>query len=364
MPPDVEGVTMGSWRTLLRNNLRRKRLWGALLGTIFLGGLSVYVLYSLLGSDITEPNLMQLLEKLGPATFAYATLVGSLVYIPTLALAIVGWGTIMGNLSHFQHWPQHFRIYAITTITRRIPGTIWYMLGRIVMYERFQIKRSVTAIASGVEFAAILLGAILITLITWPLVLSGHEINPLWLVLGLCIGVLLLNPPVLQTAIQRLSRQSEPINLRYHHLLTWVLIYAGVWIGGGLVLFMLATSIHPLAWTTLPPLIGIWATVGLVGAVFAFIPFSLGVQELTLTALMSPYTGTAEALIIALLMRAVLTLNEVCWALIAGLLGLTGLIRTPVDERSVIVDSQEEESLSDTKKPQEVSQTVPLLPPK
>jgi hypothetical protein len=276
-------------------------------------------------------------ERIGSNALLQMLLVASVVYALDLALAIIGWGWIMGKLSNVWNWPQHFRIYCITAVTRRLPGTLWYMLGRVVMYERLAVTRSIVAIAGGVEFAAIILAGLIVVLITWPIALSGQTLNPLWFAFGLLVCIVLLNPPVLRAAIRRMSRQYASIDLGYHHLLGWVSLYIAVWCVGGALLFVLAASIaaHPLPFARLPAIIGIWATTSVVSALLSFIPFGLGVQEVTLALLLAPLTGRDEAIVIAVLMRIVLTLNEVLWALIAGLFGFL----TPVQP---LLDSDQE----------------------
>jgi hypothetical protein len=351
---------MSGWREILRNGWRSKSVRGALIGAVVLGGLSGYALYSLLRKDMPGVNLEQLVDRIGIGMF----LVAGLVYAGDLALAIIGWGLIVGTLGEVWDWPQHFRIYCITSVTRRLPGTMWYMLGRIVMYERLRVARSVTAIAGGVEFAATILGGLLVAIITWPIALSGRQINPLWFVAGLLLGALLINPPMLRAVLRRISPQSAPLDLRYRQLFGWMLLYACVWCGGGGVLYVLTNTIHPLPLTMLATLIGIWATSGLVSLLLSFIPFGLGIQELALSALLAPYVGGPEAIVIALLMRGVLTINEVLWALIAGLLGLTGLLRSAQNKQIVTLPTMSAIGLSEAKKPEELYEPSAVIPPK
>ena len=351
---------MSGWRGVLRKGWSSKSVRGALIGAIVIGGLSAYALYSLLRRDAPGAYFGQMLDRIGIGMF----LAASLVYAGDLALAIVGWSLIVGTLGELWNWRQHFRIYCITAITRPLPGTMWYMLGRIFMYERLRVPRSITVIAGGLELATTILGGLLVAVVTWPIALSGHEINPAWFVAGLLLGALLLNPSILRVLIRRVSPQSTPLDLRYRQLFGWMLLYAVVWCGGGGILFVLATTIHPLPLTMLVTVIGIWSTSGLVSLLFSFVPFGLGVQELALSALLAPYVGGGEAIVIALLMRGVLTINEAMWALIAGLLGLTGLLGPSQDKQTVNLESMDEIILSDGKKSEELYETASVIPPK
>lgn len=305
---------MNDWRERLRRAIRRKRFWGALIAMLLVSVLSGYALYGVIRSG-KEIDLQQVLGRIDARMFLFS----SLVYAVALLLAVIGWGWIVGALSGMWNWPQHARIYCITAITRRLPGTLWYIVGRVVMYERLQVPRALVAVGGGLEYAMIMLSGLLVALLTLP----GQSLNPLWLAGGVLLGCLVLNPPVLRALVRRISPASAPLAVRYRDLLGWALVYAGVWCFGGGVLYVLATTIHPLPLAALPRMIGIWATAGIVTSFTAFIPFGLGVQELTLTALLgSTIGGAPEALVVALLMRVVLTVNEVLWALLAGLFGL------------------------------------------
>ena len=204
------------------------------------------------------------------------------------------------------------------------------------MYERLGVGRALVAVGGGLEYAMILSSGLLVALVMWPLALPGQSISPWWMVGGLLLGGVALHPRTLRAVVQRLSPNSAPLQIRYRDLLGWMLVYAGVWCFGGGVLYVLAATIHPLAWSALPVVIGIWATAGIVTSFTTFIPFGLGVQELTLTALLGSTVGSpAEALVVALLMRLVLTLNEVVWALVAGVVELIEVSRSAAGDETL-----------------------------
>lgn len=366
---------MTSWRALLQQSLRKKRFWGALAGMLIILGVSAYALYGMFRNGNQGITFDQLREHLTLGVFLNA----SLVYAIDLALAITGWILIMGTLSEYWNWPQHVRIYCISAVTRRLPGSMWYLLGRVVMYEKQEVPRSLTLIASGIEYVVTLLGGLLVAIVTWPIVLSGSQISPLWLIGALLAGGLLLNPPTLRAIVKRLSPQTHALNLRYRNLIGWIGFYGLVWCGGGVILFVLAQALHPLPLGVLPAIIGVWATSALLPQLLTFMPFGLGVQEVTLSALLSPFVGSTEAIVIALLMRIVLTLNEVLWACVAS------VIRLP--DRAQIISAEplgnqidphqnmtalssarlieKSSSLrSDAQKPQEVPPIQSVIPPK
>lgn len=351
---------MSTWNQRLRHMMRRKRFWGALIAMFVVSVLSVYALYGVLRSG-GEIDFWQLIGRIDARMFVLS----SLVYAVALALAVVGWGWIISVLSGVWNWPQHVRIYCVTNITRRLPGTMWYILGRVMMYERLGVGRGLVAVGGGLEYAMILTSGLLVALMMWPLALPGQNISPWWLFGGLLLGGAALHPRTLRAVVRRLSPNAAPLVIRYRDLLGWALVYAGVWCFGGAVLYVLAATIHPLPWSALPVIVGVWATAGIVTSFTTFIPFGLGVQELTLTALLGNLVGSpAEALVVALLMRLVLTINEVVWALAAGLGGFIATLRTSQNEQTVRPGTDQHEPHSDAKNPDEVYKITPVFPRK
>src|SRR5262249_33121915 len=149
-------------------------LWGGLAGLLILSLLIAYALYSLRRGGTAGPNTFyDLIEHIGFGTF----ITTGLLYASILMPAIIAWGWIVGVVSGVWSWSYHFRIYCVTTITKRLPGSFWYMFGRVFMYERLGVSRSQTIIAGGLEYALIILGGLLVSVVTWPLALSSQALN-------------------------------------------------------------------------------------------------------------------------------------------------------------------------------------------
>lgn len=314
-------MVKAAWQRL-RGRLRGPGAWRLWAGLFLALALAAYTAYKLLFTEQPAFNLGELLARIAPADLALAFA----VYTVALLIAITGWSVILGTMSGFWRPFDHFRIYTLTAITRRLPGTFWYVLGRMAMYERLGVPRTITALVGGFEFATNVIGGVLVALLAWPLMLNAGQVDPRWLLLPLGLCLLLLNPPLVRWMIRRLSPQHAAPPVRYRHILLWVLIFALVWCAGGVLLFVLIRAVTPLPLDRLPAVIGAWATLGVASTLFfSFLPFGLGATELTLAALLGPLLPATEALFVALLMRAVLTVFELGYAALGGLLSLGDL---------------------------------------
>ena len=341
----------------LRSRFRGPGAWRAWSGLGLLLLLASYVVYMLTRGGLPELDLRELFTRLRPADLALA----SLIYGLNLVIAIGVWALIIGSLSGYWRMFEHVRIYCITTITRRLPGTFWYMLGRVVLYERLGVARGLTAVAGGLDFVAMILGGLLVMLLTWPLMLGGQSLNPALLLATLGLCALLLNPPLVRALIRRFGHSSGTPPVRYRQLLLWVAIFALIWAIGGLQLFVVVRAVTPLPLTALPAIIGVWAASGIAATIFfSFLPFGLGATELTLAALLSPFVPPTEALFIAFVMRVVLTLSEIGYGLLGGLLYLPDLIARRGPFAPLIAQG----SHQDAAESEEVYAVAPGIPPK
>gem|GEM_PF-1116702 len=343
------------WRRAL-GRLRGPGAWRTWLGLGLLVAFTAYACYRLLQYDLRAIDVGELLSRLSPADIARVCA----VYVVALALAIAGWGLILGALAGCWAWLDHVRIYLITQVTRRLPGTYWYVLGRVVMYERLGVARGVTALSSGVELAATCLGGLVVLLLTWPLVLGARDLSPLWIAPVLAGLAALLNPPAVRWIVRKLSPHSPSV--RYRDIMLWSLVYSLIWVLGGVILFLFAAPVEPrITPADLPAMIGIWVTAGMAAmTIFSFLPFGLGATELTIATLAAGLLAPAEALFVAFAMRAVMTACELACGVVGLLFGLPGLLRGRTDGT---VDHGGG-SLSDAEKPEGVFEARPVVPRK
>ena len=235
------------------------------------------------------------------------------VYSLDLGLAVYSWGRIINRLSGRQlTFRRHFKIYAATNFSRRLPGAVWYIAGRAALYEQDGIAKGVISLASFIEVILIALSSILCYFLAWPLGGSGWGGWPL-LLMGLVAGLALIHPRVMGSLWRRLG-QPEATKLHYRDMLTWLLLYVLVWAVGGVTLYSVMAGLHPLSWSALPHIVRAWSLSGAAAVIAFFSPSGLGIKEVTLTLLLGPVIPVPLSAIVALLMRLLLTIYELLWA--------------------------------------------------
>ncbi len=87
-----------------------------------------------------------------------------------LYLGGLGWHILVQRLTQFNSTRNNLKVWCATNQSRRIPGGIWYIANRAIMYDHSNqggIKRAISA-ASGLELIFILISGALIALISLP----------------------------------------------------------------------------------------------------------------------------------------------------------------------------------------------------
>lgn len=223
------------------------------------------------------------------------------------------WGAIMNALGVQLSREKHLRYYIISNVTKRIPGTVWYIASRAHYYRQDGIDYKLTSLASGFELAVITLAGILVTLIFGIPIIFQYRVS-LWLLgLVLAISGLALHPKVIRK-IFRLFRVSETL-IAYKTIIGWVLFYAFVWIMGGIVLFAIANVVAQIPAQNIAYFIGGWSLVGVLSTITFFLPTNLGITEVGLSLILSNILPSSIAVVIAVLARITMMVYEIVWAI-------------------------------------------------
>lgn len=267
---------------------------------------------------------------------AYLTVCGQgfLLYPLSLTVQAWVWGMMIARLGQVSISWRDAEIFAYTHLMRRLPGAVWYLAGRTMIYRERGIRASVTLAASGLEFVLLVLVAVALSA---ALSLSSHGG---WLLVSAALILIVLVIPQGLTALSAASDQrwipefarkwlaklSGEVMPKSWDLALWVAAYLMSYVVGGLILFLLARSIAPESDVTVTNAVRIWAlAVGVAFLTSAVSPAGLGIRELTLTALLSPYMPTLGAVLVAVLLRMLFIVSDLVWGgfmwLTARLLG-------------------------------------------
>jgi uncharacterized membrane protein YbhN (UPF0104 family) len=300
----------------LKQRLRQLR-WST-----FLGGALVLVFFIAAGIVFWRDG-RALSEQIDHLDYRLL-LLSFLIEIVGWLIAVPIWQQIVARFDSRVRLRDHFRIYTYSMLGIVVPGRLWGLVGRTVLYERKGIASFQIAVASVIEYLLIGLSGLLV----FGLTTSFSGVENLWqrpIVAVICIFVtLLLVQPFLFNRmalwVLKRSRQVDtlPNPTRYRDLALWLLVESIVVVIGGTAVFVLFASLY----TPSPQLylltITAWAAAAIAGNLFFWIPGPV-LRDGLMIALLASALPDSLALLLVLIVRV--------WT-IGSILILVGLVWT------------------------------------
>lgn len=237
-----------------------------------------------------------------------------LTFSLALLIASLTWAWIMNSLGQKISYIRHIRYYCISNLSKRIPGTVWYIANRAQLYKDEGISRRITSLASGMELAVFILSGIFVTALFAIPIATRYRFSIWILAIILVIGVIFLHPRVIRRIFALLNIQAPEVE--YRNLLGWLVAYSVVWMQGGIVLFAIGNALVPISLGKISYVIGSWVFVGVLSTALFFSPSNFGVTEIGLSLLLTNIMPAPTAVIITIITRISLILYEIFWALI------------------------------------------------
>lgn len=238
-----------------------------------------------------------------------------LFYLLALTLATINWAAIMHAFDQSLSLWTHVRIYLVTMVTRRLPGTIWYIGGRMLLYKQLGVSQLSTASASGVEIIVSFIADCILAAIFLPF---GLDLSNYWLIPLITvslIGLTILHPSVLSFLMKKIKRPLiTPVE--WWRVIIWLLLRMALVLTGGLMIFQTILIFIPENSDLLFLVLGARALSGAAGMLTYFLPSSFGTSDLTLLAMLSTIIPTSLSAVIAILVRLYTSLFELIFGFI------------------------------------------------
>lgn len=273
-------------------------LWLCLLGyVVFLGWRSRYELVYLLNNADWSQLLLVFL-----------------IYLATLVLASTIWAIIMQAMDDSLVWWNHICIYFVTLMTRRIPGTVWYIGGRVVLYKQLGVSGVKTATGSGIELIISFVANCCLAMLFLPfgLGLSNYCYIPFGL--ASLVGFLVLEPSILAKIMVRLKRP-PPRPIERWRIAIWLFLRMALVLAGGLMISETVRVFLPLTNEILFLILGARAISGAASMLSFFLPSSLGVYDLTMFAFLATVMPPSLATVVTVLVKLYTTVFEILFGL-------------------------------------------------
>jgi uncharacterized membrane protein YbhN (UPF0104 family) len=245
-------------------------------------------------------------------------LVGALlVAIAAVMGAAVTWNRILRALG-VETRPRWAGVFLQAQLAKYVPGGVWQYAGRLALSRSEDIPVKAVTMSLPIELAGTVLAGGLLSLLAagpWGLAAAAFALAS---VLSLSA---LGRAETAITAVRRWFGGGDGGGGAVPRALVASLIpYVAITALLGVTLWLVADALFGVPWGDLPFYIGAFSIAWLTGLVAVFAPGGLGVREAILVALLRGRLGTADAVVLATLSRAVLTIADLLGACVGVLI--------------------------------------------
>lgn len=237
------------------------------------------------------------------------------------------WYLFIRRLDGFRDPWLTIRIYFVSTLAKRIPTSLPYIGGRMILYRQLGVSSGAVLNSIFLENLLLGIGGVICLALVWPFsaVFLPAYVLPLLLVAALLLTALMVfRFEQIRRQVNRLFRRLQVSEM--HHsptatdLALWIGLYLLPWLAAGGSLYYavaglaLDIRLSPIDALTISTVSTLVALLNLI------VPAGFGLKELSMAALLLPWMPLSVALLFSLLYRLLHTLDDVIWALLALLI--------------------------------------------
>jgi uncharacterized membrane protein YbhN (UPF0104 family) len=244
------------------------------------------------------------------------------LYLVSYTATVSGWLTVIQSFDNQLDWWTHTQIYCMTMATRLLPGTLWYVGGRMVLYQRLGLSRTITLLANAIELIVLYTIASIAGFVF--LLLSRLSLATTTLIVltsSAFIAILTLRPSFFNWVLKKINAP-ESAKISSKRIALWVVFYSINWLTGGLMLNQLVNVFKPGGMDQTLYVIGAWMLSSTASLLTFLLPSGFGLKELALTALLAPILPLPLAGAVAILMRFFTFFLEITVSIIFYFVGL------------------------------------------
>jgi hypothetical protein len=236
------------------------------------------------------------------------------------------WHRLVADVAKVTDRRLNIKIWWYANLAKRLPGVVWYIASRAILYEQAGVAKRTVTLLSGLEIALMFVSGLITTLLTLPFWVLPDEISQnlgyAWFMLVLIpLSLLLIHPRVLEKILAKLSSEKgatpSSLILNWHHTLIWLVMYMVIWVAGGLILFSTINFFQTLSPQLLVPVVGMWSLANSVSLAGAITVTNIGVREVSLALLLTQIMPLPVAIITIIAIRLILLAGGLITAVIS-----------------------------------------------
>lgn len=237
----------------------------------------------------------------------------TLLLLPLYLINAISWHVITKLLKLKMSFKKNIYIWVITNLSRYLPGGIWQYPSRIFLLSSNNVTKTTSTFAVLIESLLNLLVGLSIVFLSsflWKPILRINQSIPIIIVFVILI-MLLLWFFLKRFIFKKILTQFDTFpNVSPGWIILLLFLFFAQFLIPGSVLYILVSNIEAVSITQLPIFVGIYTFSWLAGYITFFAPSGLGVQDVSIAALLSVFVPFPVASAIAILLRVIMMVSE------------------------------------------------------
>lgn len=306
MTTNLSDLLNGIYSQLVRllNFFRSNRKLNAILNGLFL-----IIIIAVLGRYLyTEWDSI---KNLKIQFMILPLLISLLLYGVNYVLFMLGWHYILKSFAIDSTFVTNSYIYSHSQIAKILPTPVWFIGGRIIMYDKEGIRKKAVLTSIGVEILFhIIIGLILLALTN---IRVDKPATLLYLLSLLPLILLFIKPKILNFPF--LAMDGNSITRKY--LLIIVMAFLIIWVLSGPFMELVFAGGGIRKQITYLELWQMWIISSIIANFGSILLGGIGIlREFSLTFLLSNFIALPYAVLIAAIIKIIMIIGNVLWPLL------------------------------------------------
>ena len=259
-------------------------------------------------------DLREALTRLTP----WSLVAGLLAVLVGAFCSLLSWRALLTDLGSPLPLAPAVRVFFLSQLGKYVPGSVWTVVSQMELAREHGVPRSRSGTVGLLTLALSLAAGLLAAVVALPFAAGDALSRYWWAFLPVPLLLVALHPRTANPLLDRLLRLARrgglerPLSGRGVTLaLAWAV---AAWVAYGVQAWVLAVDLDADPATTLPLAVGGFALAWTAGFLFVVAPAGAGVREVALVVALAPALGADEALLVALVSRALMTAGDLLWA--------------------------------------------------
>ena len=228
-----------------------------------------------------------------------------------------------------------FRVFTISAVARKIPGSIWYAMGRVFLYNRAGAPTGSILKALAWEAAITSIAGLILCTIAAYLILSDDTVTPrfllsdklnllIFLVIIFLILLIVSITPKTKDFVKKITRGVQNSKVNLSSIILWIMGESVVIVLASSVLFLTANSINPsIPISSFTTILAAFSLYVALGPIFMWLPSDIGLRDGLAYLALDTLLSTPIAALTVLVWRALVTTLEIAVGVLNSVIHLS-----------------------------------------